>query len=300
MPWKISLKLQWSLSLARNSKNANRYFLGYTLFLACFMAFISLILLDPALSFAQNTAPPRPATSALSDPLAPPKPEPLRVVHDVNYWPFSFKDKNEYTGFDVELWLEISKHLEQEYTFKPMPFQDIIPALEAGTVDIAIAAIPVTSSRNERVEFTIPYFKSGLRVLCRKGQEVKNINDLKEKKVALEPNSLAEDFAKEELDPKNLRYCSYHEEMFFELLTGNVDVVLAEYSLLRAYLTLTKNPDLTFAEPWFKPYNIAIALPKNSPHHKTLNRALQNFRASQAYRDLCLKWFGEVPVFSGK
>ena len=299
MLWKISLKPQWSLGLARNSKNAKRFFLLRTLLLACFLVFMGVILFNPSFSFAQNI-PPRPASSALSDPLAPPKPEPLRVVHDANYWPFSFKDKTEYAGFDIELWLQISKHLEQDYIFEPMPFQDIVPALEAGSIDIAIAAIPATSTRAERVEFTIPYFRSGLRVLCRKGEEIKNISELQNKKIALERDSLAEEFATEELDAKNLRYCSYHEEMFFELLAGNVDVVLAEYSLLLAYLNLTKNPDLVIAELWIKPYNIAIAMPKNSPHHKALNKALQNFKASQAYKDLCLKWFGKVPVFTGK
>ena len=173
-------------------------------------------------------------------------------------------------------------------------------AFAADRAAVAIAAIPVTSSRSERVDFTIPYFKSGLRVLCHKGQEIKSLDELKNKKVALERNSLAADFAKDELDAKNLRYCSYHEEMFFELLAGNVDVVLAEQSLLMAYLTVTKNPDLIIADIAIKPYNIAIATPKNSVHHKALNKALQNFRTSQAYKDLCLKWFGEVPVFNAK
>ena len=290
--------------MAKNSQSPNLCFFRILLEFKVTLVGLSLfallaVLLHPASVLAQ-TIPPRPTTSALSDPLAPPKPEPLRVAHDVNYWPFSYKEKNEYTGFDMELWLNIAGNLEQEYILKPMNFQDIIPALEAGKIDIAIAAIPVTQSRNERVQFTVPYFRSGLRVLCHKGKEIKNIEELANKRVALERNSLAEDFVKEGLKTKSLRYCSYHDEMFFELLAGNVDVVLAEYSLLRAYLALTQNPDLVIAEPWIKPYNIAIALPKNSPHHKTLNKALQTFKGSEEYKALCLKWFGEVPNLSAK
>lgn len=241
-----------------------------------------------------------PTHSALSDPLAPPRPEPLRVAHDAGYWPFSFKDKSSYVGFDLELWAALATEMDVEYELVPMYFKDIIPALESGQINVAIAAIPVTQQRSELVSFSIPYYRNGLQVLCRKGEEITKIEDLKNKTVALEKGSLAEDYANEHLSIKKIQFCSYHEEMFFELLAGRVDAIIADYSILRAYLTITQNPNLVIAPPFLRAHNLAIALPKDSPHIKDLNKALQTYRTSQEYKNLCQKWFGETPNLNAK
>ena len=81
--------------------------------------------------------------------------------------------------------------------------------------------------------------------------------------------------------------------MFFKLLAGDVDAILADYSLLGAYLNITRNPDLIISAPLTKPYYLAIAMPKESPLQPQLNKALQSYRSGGRYKELALKWFGE-------
>ena len=256
--------------------------------LACLLALPLTVL---AQNPPQNA--PRLSTSALSDPLAPPKPEPLRVAHDNAFWPFSFKEKGAYTGFDLELWQDLAASMGVEYVLMPMPFKEILPAVESGKVDVAIAAIPVTAQRGNQVLFSLPYFRSGLQVLSHKDFEPKSLEELNGKSVAVKINSEADEYATQNLKPTKLSRCKYNEEMFFKLLAGDVDAILADYSLLGAYLNITRNPDLIISAPLTKPYYLAIAMPKESPLQPQLNKALQSYRSGGRYKELALKWFGE-------
>ena len=290
-----------------------------------------LVLAAPLLlcghGFAQTgqNQPPRPAHSALSDPLAPPRPDPLRVAHDEALWPFSFREKGGYTGFELELWAKVAEGMGVEYELFPMPFADILPALENGDIDVAIAAIPVTQARQERVLFSLPYFRTGLAALCREdslGEDAPVPEEPKDKgkskntgknagkdtgkdkfemfrghSLAVQRGSAGESFARKNLTDSELKDYAFQEEMFFELLARNVDIVFAELNLLEAYLNVTKNPALSVCSPVYDAHNLAIALPKASVHQKELNRSLQAFRNSDEFKALCEKWFGVVPKF---
>jgi len=266
----------------------------------------------------QPPLPPRPVHSALSDPLAPPRPEPLRVAHDEGLWPFSFKDKAQYAGFELELWAKVAEGMGVEYELIPMEFSAIIPALENEEIDVAIAAIPVTAVRQEKVQFSIPYFRTGLVGLCRDDDETKidpepdkdsakpkNSKDKKAKTkspfeaklVAVQKNSAAADFAAKNMPAASIKVCNYQEEMFFELLAKNVDAVFAEQNLIDAYLKVSGSDNLVKCSEVYSAHNIAIAVPKSSVHLKELNRSLQSFRSSEEFKELSQKWFGMAPNF---
>ncbi len=302
--------------------NSNRFQLHKT------VAAVSLIILLLGLTgafqpvAAQESQTARPAQSALSDPLAPPRPDPLRVAFDPALWPFSFKNNSSYSGFEHELWHKLANNMGVEYEMIPMPFEQIINALEQEEIDVAIAVIPVTPARQARVAFSLPYYRTGLTGLCRqpdpdepspkpqpapparnKSQKPKKTSPDKfdtfsGKTVGVQRNSAAETFARENFKESRLVVYDYKEEMFFGLLAHNIDIVFAELSLLEAYLNVTKNPELTLCGPVYKKHNLAIALPKDSTNLKDLNRSLQALRQTDEFKDMCLKWFGVVPSFT--
>lgn len=70
-----------------------------------------------------------------------------------------------YTGFDVELWNQIAERLGCTSTFVPIAFANRISALQAGTVDVVIGGMTVTSAREVDVDFSHAYFKGGQAIL---------------------------------------------------------------------------------------------------------------------------------------
>jgi polar amino acid transport system substrate-binding protein len=51
-----------------------------------------------------------------------------------------------------------------------MGFDGLIPALNAGNIDVAAAGMTITPERAKSVKFSEPYYKSGLIVIGAQGQ----------------------------------------------------------------------------------------------------------------------------------
>jgi polar amino acid transport system substrate-binding protein len=103
-------------------------------------------------------------------------PEDLRVTTkkvyvvgiDAEYPPFSYMDSNgEVTGFDVESMKWIANRNGFEVRFQPTTWDEIIPALETGKIDLIYSGMSITPEREEMVNFSIPYLKVNQSVVIR-------------------------------------------------------------------------------------------------------------------------------------
>lgn len=71
-----------------------------------------------------------------------------------------------YSGMAVDLWETFAAALNVAYTYREMPtVGGLVDALAAGEVDVAVTNLTITRQRAQRIDFTQPWFDSGLRVL---------------------------------------------------------------------------------------------------------------------------------------
>ena len=71
-------------------------------------------------------------------------------------------------GFSIDLWNEVADRLDIETEFVQRDtVPEVLEDVSGGTSDVAIAAISVTPEREQVVDFSYPYFDSGLQVLVR-------------------------------------------------------------------------------------------------------------------------------------
>ena len=63
-------------------------------------------------------------------------------------------------GLEPDIANEIAVRMGVKATFKTMPFAELLPALEAGKVDMVLSSMTITGKRNMRVAFVGPYFIS--------------------------------------------------------------------------------------------------------------------------------------------
>lgn len=70
-------------------------------------------------------------------------------------------------GFSIELWDAIARKLGREYTWVGYGpnIVDLTDAVAAGEVDVAIAGISITASRERQYDFSHEMFKAGLQVM---------------------------------------------------------------------------------------------------------------------------------------
>jgi len=79
---------------------------------------------------------------------------------DGTYPPYSFVDKNgNYDGFDVESARWIANKMGFDVEFQAIAWDGIIPALNAGKIDMVYSGMTITPERAEVVNFSTPYFK---------------------------------------------------------------------------------------------------------------------------------------------
>ncbi|MDR1496290.1 MAG: transporter substrate-binding domain-containing protein [Clostridiales Family XIII bacterium] len=82
----------------------------------------------------------------------------LRMATDDSKLPFSYRDKDGYTGYDIELMSVIAKRLGYKLEITGMNFGSLIPAISSGKYDFASAGIAYTDERAEAVLFSDPIY----------------------------------------------------------------------------------------------------------------------------------------------
>lgn len=91
---------------------------------------------------------------------------PLRVVTK-EIPPFVIKDQDRLTGFSIDIWEKIAQIADIDFEYVEVEtVGDQLATVESGEADLAIAAISMTPEREERIDFSYPYYRSGLQILA--------------------------------------------------------------------------------------------------------------------------------------
>jgi ABC-type amino acid transport substrate-binding protein len=69
-----------------------------------------------------------------------------------------------WTGIGVELWKRVAADLGLKYEWRALPLPALLRGVEKGTLDAAVAAISVTAEREQQIDFSHPYYSSGLAI----------------------------------------------------------------------------------------------------------------------------------------
>lgn len=86
--------------------------------------------------------------------------------------PFVMKTPNgDYTGFDIEFWKAIASDLHLKTNFVPATsFPDLLQLVKENKVDAAMSSITVNAERHGNMDFSTPYFNSGLMIMIRESE----------------------------------------------------------------------------------------------------------------------------------
>ncbi len=220
----------------------------------------------------------------------------LTVAVDGTYPPFVFQSESgELQGFDVDIMKAIAFIEGFNVKWQRLPFAGMIPALQAQTIDAAVAAMTITLERAKTVSFSRPYFKSGLAITTRAdNQDITSFASLKDKKIAVQIGTTG---AQEAAKVLGAEVHSFDDAptTLRELLNGNVDAVVHDqpvtlYAIQTGNIQGLKVVGNLLTEEYF-----GIPVPKNSPNLTLINQGLAKLFANGTYKQLYQKWFGVQP-----
>ena len=88
------------------------------------------------------------------------------TVSTVTRPPFSMVEEGQDTGFSMDLLAALADALGWDYEIQRVEqFSDMLSATSNGEVDLAVANISITSSREAEMDFSHPIFESGLQIM---------------------------------------------------------------------------------------------------------------------------------------
>lgn len=87
--------------------------------------------------------------------------------------PFVMDEGGDYSGMAIELWENIAESLSLQSTYKSYPTpQKLVDAAASDEIDVAVTNLTITRDREERLDFTQPWFDGGLRLMVPADQSV--------------------------------------------------------------------------------------------------------------------------------
>jgi polar amino acid transport system substrate-binding protein len=181
-------------------------------------------------------------------------------------------------GMEIDLARLIGNGMEVKLTLKPMRFNDLLPALGAGKVDMVLSGMTIVPTRNLRVAFAGPYFASGKSILTKKASvesvdEIGKMNNPEKVLVALK-GSTSQMFVEKLMPKAKLALADDYGQAVAMLREDKAVAMVADYPI--CLVSVYRYPDAGFAT-LDKPISyepIGIALPPNDP---LLLNWVQNF-----------------------
>ncbi|WP_353931076.1 ABC transporter permease subunit [Okeanomitos corallinicola TIOX110] len=220
----------------------------------------------------------------------------LRIGTDQTFPPFEFQGTGgELQGFSVDLIKAIATAAKFQVEFQSLPFDGIIPALQAQTIDAAISSITITEERAKTISFSRPYFKAGLAIATRTDNtEIKNFASLKNKKIAVQIGTTGAQTARNIPGAEVISFDSAPLALQ-ELANGNVDAVINDepvtlYAINTGNLQGIKVIQKLLTEEFY-----GIATAKNSSYLSLINQGLSKVLNNGKYQQIYQKWFNATP-----
>lgn len=253
----------------------------------CMAALLSLSLLAAGCGESDKKA----ETPASSDGTA----KVLRIGTNADFAPFEFQDVSgkEYQGFDMDLIRAVAKEMGYQADIQNINFDGLIPAMESGNLDVIISGMSINDDRRQKVEFSDPYYKSGLTIIVKKDNlAIQKFSDLVGKRVAVQIGTTS---AKEvrKIQGVEVRDFNSSAETFLELRSGGVDAVVNDRPVNDYYIAKSGVTDVRALDELLTSEDYGIAMSKKNPELvKKVNAALKKLRENGEYDKIYKKWFG--------
>lgn len=217
----------------------------------------------------------------------------LLVATDTAFVPFEFKQDGKYTGFDIDLWEAIAKEAGLSYELRPMDFNGIIPGLQTRNLDVALAGITIRDDRKNVIDFSDPYYESGLAVMVgTSNNDIKTAADLDGKLVAVKIGTATVDYLKANVPNAKLKLFPNIDNAFLELATGRVEAVVHDTPNLQYFANTAGKGQVKVVGSLKSGDFYGIAFPKGSELVPVVNKALATLRENGQYDAIYQKWFG--------
>jgi polar amino acid transport system substrate-binding protein len=202
-------------------------------------------------------------------------------------------------GMEMDLAKLFADAMDVKLTVKPMSFSGLLPALEAGQVDMVLSGMTMTPGRNLKAAFVGPYFASGKSILT-KLANVQSVDEIEEmnrpdKVFVTLKGSTSQMFVEKVMPKAKLLLADDYDQAISMVRNDKAMAMVADYPICKVAAYRYPDPKLVTLEKPISYEPIGIALPPNDP---LLVNWLQNFlgmiEKTGEMKTLTERWFKDT------
>lgn len=224
--------------------------------------------------------------------------EDIKIASDIAYPPFESSKGGEPVGFDIDLMKEIGKRANLKPEFQNVTFDGIIGGLGNNQYDAAISAMTITEDRQEKVDFSDPYFNADQSLMVASDSGIQSVEDIGDGTVGVQLGTTGEMKAKEFAEAGDItgdvRTFDTIEDAFSALENGQVDAIINDLAVSQDKANKSDGSlEIVQNIPTGEQYGIAF--PKGSDLVEPVNEALTEIKEDGTYEKIYKKWIGTEP-----
>ncbi len=217
-----------------------------------------------------------------------------RIGTEATFAPFEFMEQGsgEPTGYDIDIIKAIAKEEGYKVEVINMPFDGLIPAMLTSQIDAAIAGITITPERAKKVDFSEPYYNSGLStiILASNQDKYKKVSDLSSSRICVQIGTTSAKSA-QEISGKVGAFNTV-PEAFMELKTHGCEAVMNDRPVNLYFLSKMDSNDYVELPEILDGQQYGIAVGKGNPEMlKAINSGLKKIRENGTFTEIHKKWF---------
>lgn len=212
---------------------------------------------------------------------------------DVTFPPFVYANtENKYVGIDLDLLRAIAKEEGFKVKIRPVGFNAAVQSVSAGQADGMIAGMSITEERKQKFDFSDPYYSAGIVMAVKDGSGIKNLSELKGKKVAVKTGTAGADYANSIKDKYGFEIVTFDDSdgVYNDVINGNSAACFEDSAVM--YYAIKNGLDLKVVT---KPANttetgFAVKKGQNQELLKMFNEGLAKLKANGEYDKIIKKY----------
>jgi len=204
-------------------------------------------------------------------------------------------------GFDIEVAKRFCAWLGKEFVPVDLQFGSLIASISTKKIDMITSSMMITEERKKQIDFSDPYFESGVSLLAKKKNIERKVptglagpDDLADKKIGVFTGTVHDSFVSKKYPQAEIFRYESTPDMVMSVRSGKVDAAMVD--LVTAKLLIKHNPDLGILTENILNMPLGIGFEKSEPElRKQFNDYLQTIRKDGTYDTLYKRWFVDDP-----
>jgi polar amino acid transport system substrate-binding protein len=226
----------------------------------------------------------------------------VKIATESSYKPFSYTDADgKLIGYEIELVDALCAQMNAKCEVISQDWDGLIPGLNAQKFDAAIAGMSITPERKEVVEFSDPYFHSGIILIGKKDDDI-SVESLTGQPVASQRSTVASQYLQDEHANADIKLYDTQDNAYLDLTSGRVRAMMSDKVTGSDWLKTEAGKDYEIKGQEISTDDDAmgIAFRKGDPLVAKFNSALAELRANGTYEQITGSYFGTSSTAAAK